>query len=165
MTRNEIQQILTNMNYRNGSYIKIGFIKDMTTVKGNKLGHKGYKWTEMTVRLGVNYKNTKFAKARMQVNSTESTQKTIWYKHTDCKYIVEHKDTGNEYLQVFTSPNKTKVQYSIDGHPMTRLQYDEYVNMKIAHKINQNNNEVCVMTIPLENIKQLGSYFTIKVEK
>ena len=165
MTRNDIQQILKNMNYRNGSYIKIGFGKEMTTKKGQALGHKIYKWTETTIRLGVNYKNTKYAKARAQAVTPGATQKTPWYKHTDCKYIVEHKDNGKEYLQVFASPNKAMVVYTIDGVVMTRAQYDEYVRMGVAHKISQSNEDVCVMTIPVENIGRLGRYWEIKSVK
>lgn len=165
MTKNDIQQILKNMNYKNGSYIKIGFVKEMTTVKGNKLGHKIYKYTEMTVRLGVNYKNTKYAQAKAQAVTPGIIQKAPWYKHTSCKYIVEHKDNGKEYLQVFASPNKATVAYTIDGVAITRDQYDEYVGMGLAHKISQNNEDVCVMTIPLDSIGRLGRYWEIKSVK
>lgn len=163
MTRNDIQQILKNMNYKNGSYIKIGYTKNMTTKKGELYGHTITKWTDMTVRIGINYKHTKFAIARIS-SGVQTQGRVMWYKHTDCKYIVEHKDNGKEYLQVFASPNKAKVSYAIDGQEISRAQYDEYVKMGIAHKISQSNDEICVMTIPIENIGRLGRYYELKLK-
>lgn len=157
MNKQQINNILSEMHYQNGSYIKIAYDKDMTTVQGKKHGHSVTKMTDMTVRLGINYGNTNFAKNRMK-NEANAPVREQWYKHTDNKYIVEHKTNGKEYLQVFASPNKAKSKYDIDGIQITKNEYEDYIQMGIAKKPSQNNGEICVMTIPIENIKKIGHY-------
>lgn len=156
MNKQQLNNILGKLNYQNGSYINIEYEKDMTTSRGKNYGHSITKMTDMTVRLGINYGNTQFAKNR-PIKTNEPVRE-IWYKHTDNKYIVEHKTNGKEYLQVFSSPNKAKSKYSIDGVGMTFEDYEEYIRMGVAKKPSQNNGEICVMTIPLESIKKIGNY-------
>ena len=162
MTRNDIQQILKNMNYRNGSYIKIGFHKNVATKRGQALGLNINKITEATIRLGINYKNTKFSKDRSTNQGSATSNRGIWYQHTSCRYIVAHKETGKEYLQVFTSPNKAKTYYTLDGVQISDEKYNEYVALGLAHKQSK-SEDVCVMTIPIENIGRLGRYYEIKI--
>ena len=158
MNKQQLIQILGNTKYQNGSYIKIGYEKDLTTQKGKSWGHKIAKYTAMTVRLGINYTNTEFAKARLKMRAEGAPIKETWYNRTDCKYVVEHKTNGKQYLQVFTSPNKSHSRYQIDGLFLNKDEYEQYVAMGVAQKQTPSKGEVCVMTIPLENIKEIGDY-------
>jgi hypothetical protein len=158
MNKQQIINTLKTMNYQNGSYIKIAYEKNVTTKAGEKMGHKVTKYTIMTVRLGINYSHTKFAQARAAQQVQTPSAREIWYKHTECKYIVEHKTNGKEYLQAFSSPNKATSWYEIDGIRLDKNEYAEYVGMGIALKQSPHNEEMCVMTIPVENIKEFGNY-------
>ena len=158
MKTNEIVQILKNQKYRNGSYIKAMWIKDLTTDQGKEYGIKAEKITSCTIRLGINYSHTKFAKSRSQIASNVP-KRSPWYKHTDIQYVVEHNTNGTQYLQCFTSPNKSKSRVEINGEIVTSDTYDMYVKMGLVQKQKPSSGECCVMTIPVENIRQLGDYY------
>ena len=159
MKTNDIVQILKNSKYKNGSYIQICWVKDLTTEKGKALGIDAKKITSGAVRLGINYKNTKFAKSRAMIAS-DAPRKPMWYKRTDIKYIVEHNTNGNQYLQCFTSPNKMKTSILINNNTITKEEYETYVKLGYTQK-QRHGEECCVMTIPVSNICQLGRYYEI----
>lgn len=159
METNDIVQILKNSKYKNGSYIQICWVKDLTTQKGKALGIDAKKITSGTVRLGINYANTKFAKSRAMIAS-DAPKRPMWYKRTDIKYIVEHNTNGNQYLQCFTSPNKMQSSIRINGNLITKEDYETYVMLGYVQK-QRPNEECCVMTIPVDNICQLGRYYKI----
>ena len=158
MNKQQLTTILTNMNYKNGSYIKLGYEKDITTKKGANLSYKITKYTTMTVRLGINYTHTQFAKARFSQRDENAPVKETWYSRTDCKYLVAHKTNGKEYLQAFVSPNKSYTTYCINGTVASKEEYMELAQLGYASKPSQSTSEMCVMTIQLDGVRRLGDY-------
>ena len=157
MNIQDFQQILKNMRDKHGSYIKMGWASDVSTEKAKRCGITIYKCVSTTVRLGINYSHTAYA-MRAAASQGDSAPRKPWYHHTAYKYVVEHNETGKQYVQAYCSPNKPKVTYVIDGKPCS---YDTLRELGWVKKQNQ-ASELCLMTIPIENIDELGRYISIK---
>ena len=152
MKINDIENIIENVKYRNGSYIKISWETDLGTAKAARIGVKVTKRVATTVRLGINYSNTAYAKQIRGEGESATTTRAPWYHHTDNKFIVEHNTNGKQYLQAFSSPNQPKVKFYMNGEECS---YEQMYEMGLAIKQTP-KAAMCVMTIPVENIRQLG---------
>ena len=123
-------EIINALNTKqNGQFFKIQYATD-AKVSAKHKNHKVVKVTTATARKGITYKNLKTVKARLQakVDNGEMTyDEMVNYKPTlswgawKSGYeglILEHK--GKDYLRLYTSPNKSKVRWFVDGVEMTK---------------------------------------------
>lgn len=157
---------------RNGQWFKLTWkTEPELNAKAKKDGHKVLKITTSTIRKGIKYSNTKAYKNKMlekalvanscydnyNYNEKELDLKNSlpwgqWKKGYE-KLIVEHtnkKDEYNQYLRIYTSPNKAKAQYFLNGNLVSK----EYLkSLDIVQNSYWNKTEVIdVMTINIDNV-------------
>lgn len=109
----------------NGTWFKMGFVSDVPMIaQAKRDGHVVLKCTETTVRKGVSYKNLKSVKARIETGEVldGSLKWGTWIPGHEGVFL-EHTDKSGQYkqyLRVYTSPNKPKVTYVVDGKVMKK---------------------------------------------
>ena len=157
---------------RNGQWFKITWkTEPELNAKAKKDGHKVLKITTSTIRKGIQYSNTKSYKNKMLEKAYEAgvcsnnysnfkqiendTTKLPWgqWKKGYEKLIVEHtnkKDEYNQYLRIYTSPNKAKTQYFLNGNLVSK---DYLKSLEIVQNSYWNKTEVTdTMTINIDNV-------------
>lgn len=154
MNKNDIIKFLNG--YKKGTYCKITYQStDLANAAAKKAGMVVSKTTQATCRIGINYANIASVKAKAEIAAPKVEFKPWWHhsKENDC--IAVHNVSGKEYLQIFASPNKSKVKYALNGIDTTKdwLLSAGYVN---ASKVNPSGDKPVVMLIPLDNIISLG---------
>ena len=129
MYTSEIINILNTKN--NGAYFKIQYATDARiSASAKKAGHSVVKITTATARKGITYKNLGAVQRRLEekvANGEMTKEEALNYKpHLSWgqwkkgfeNLLLEHK--GNDYLRLYTSPNKSKVRWMVDGVEMTK---------------------------------------------
>jgi hypothetical protein len=126
-----------NNNYANvkistlkaGAFFKMSYVSDVPlSAKGKKEGVYVFKRTIGTYRTGIAYKNTKKAKITFEAKGgkIEDNTKLPWghWKDDSCRIICHTNKIGEykEYIRVYDTPNKPKIQYYINSTPVTRAQ-------------------------------------------
>lgn len=160
MTINDITTILSKK--QNGAFIKVDYKSDVAlTAAAQKSGHTAFKVVTTTIRKGVNYANLKSTKEKLaKVDGSAEYAKVIkplsWGEYTKGHegLIIQHtpKSTGKltYYLRAYTSPNKPRSQYFLDGKAVTR----EYLQNSglVKDSYWTPNKSDGVMNIKVENI-------------
>ena len=167
LTYNQIMAAAANC--RNGSYIRVGYSKELKMLKDwQERGIRAYKLTETTVRLGVAYNKIAAVVARKAAEAdkpkVERANNWSWVIPNKVKY---NSNTGNTYLQVAT----------VNGGHNTHNQflvYDPHIGWTLFEKPEWELSEYYMMTdvksreprkgaapeiytITFDNIYKLGS--------
>ena len=167
LTYNQIMAAAANC--RNGSYIRVGYSKELKMLKDwQEKGIRAYKLTETTVRLGVAYNKIASVIARKAAEAgkpkVERANNWSWIVPNKVKY---NSNTGNTYLQVAT----------VNGGHNTHSQflvYDPHIGWVLFEKEEWETSEYYMMTdvksreprkgaapeiytITFDNIYKLGS--------
>ena len=157
------QMIIDRLNQKqNGAFFNVRTVSDIPMLAAAKrMGHTCYKETVMTVRKGISYKNMKAVKDKiaLKVANGEITQAEIdaldhklpWgaWKAGSEGLIIEHK--GQNYVRLYSSPNKAKVRYFLDGVEVT---YDALKNSGVVQPsyFNKSGEPMTAITLKAENI-------------
>ena len=167
LTYNQI--MATAANARNGSYVRVGYSKELkVTQEWFEKGIRAYKLTETTVRLGVAYNKIASVIARKAAEADKPKVERV----NNWKWIIPNKvkansNTGKTYLQVAT----------VNGGHNTHSQflvYDPHIGWVLFEKEEWEASEYYMMTdvksreprkgpapeiytITFDNIYKLGS--------
>ena len=147
--------MLKLMSIPAGRWMKVQYTTDVTlSAKGRKAGVVVLKKTLGTFRTGINYANTKAGKAKQLEGKNIETLPWGKYKEGTNGRIIEHtnsKGQYNLYARLYSSPNKPKSAYFINGRRVTKEELratgyvpDSYFNSK---------NEAGCFTINLNNLE------------
>lgn len=161
MFTNDVIAILNTKN--NGQFFKIQYATDAKlSAKGKNGNHRVIKVTTATARKGINYKNMKTVKARFEakIASGEMTREEAdnykmelpWgqWKAGYEGLVIEHK--GQDYIRLYTSPNKSKVTYYVDGVEKTKeeVMATGYV---IPSYFNKKNSDRDCYVVTMESVQ------------
>ena len=140
-------------SYKPGTFVKIGWEREISSAKAKKLGLNIMKKSEGIFRVDIAYDNLKAMQGVERNAGYES-----WFKHSSLhNAILENKkDESKKYLQVFTGANtKVKTQTLIAGEQKDIFNlYEEGLVTKSALP---NSNEVpLTFTLSLDNIVTFG---------
>ena len=153
MTKTEI---LNALNLRNkGAWFNTRIVSDIKLSAAAKAaGHTAQKVSKMTVRYGINYMNQKHVIAKAEIDDKCLTHKLPWgeWDEEHKGVLINHK--GSVYLRLYTSPNKNKTQYYLDGKEVT---YDELKNsgLVLASYFKSSGEKPDAMTINIQNIQAI----------
>ena len=137
MTYDKLVKFLST--YKKCSYVKILYKIDAGTEKA-KVNHcRVNKLVRMTIRIGLNYKQT---------------DDDMWFSPTDINGIVKSNyDENRLYLQAFLSPNKPKVKYLFNGRIERKSFLVDYGYLNTKQLLHSNGN---MFTINIDNIIKIG---------
>lgn len=144
-----------------GVFFKMSYVTEVTlSAAGRKAGIHVLKRVIGTFRVGISYKNTKKAIARAEAKGLkmEDVTKLPWgeWKDDSCRIICHTNKMKQykEYLRVYDTPNKPKVQYYIDSRPVTKEEL--HATGYVPESYFTNTNDSGCYTICLDNIEWLG---------
>lgn len=144
-----------------GQFFKMAYVSDVTlSALGRKAGVSVLKRVIGTYRIGVNYKHTKKAitKAAEKNIPIDTASKLPWgqWKDNSNRIICHTNKKGeyNEYLRVYDTPNKPKVQHYLNGKPISKE--DLRKTGFVPDSYFTSSNETGCMTIKADNIEWLG---------
>ena len=156
-------------NRRNGSYIRVGYSKELKMLKDwYEKGIRAYKLTETTVRIGVAYANIAAVKARKAAEANkpvvERANNWSWVIHNKVKY---NSNTGKTYLQVATvkGGHNTRNQFLVydPNQGWFVLEKEEwelseyYLMIDVKSREPRKGDAPDIYTITFDNIYKLGS--------
>lgn len=167
LSTNDIIREATNC--RNGSYIRVGYSKELKMLKGwAEKGIRVYKLTETTVRIGVAYGNIAAVKARKAAEADKPKVE----RANNWEWIIPNKvksnsNTGKTYLQVATvkGGHNTHNQFLVyDPHQgwfvleKPEWELSEYYMMTdVKSREPHKGDAPDIYTITFDNIYKLGS--------
>lgn len=160
----ETKNLLKKLNnYRPGTFVKVCWEKDISSANAKKNGITIMKHYEAIVRTGINYRNIKEVAINDNANKNSNNEhKSSWYKHSDIKGVVQHKEDENKkYLQVFPVKGKeikTKIVATVDENKLEKLYELGLITKAGLNKqySKLEENEVIVKTISFDNITKFG---------
>jgi hypothetical protein len=132
--------IETIKTIKNGTFTVLNYQSE--TVKG---GNNYLKVTTMVVRIGVEYKNTKYA---INKDTSGELKGKVWYLY---KYILEGKT--DYLLRVYPSNNphhRAKSKYYCNGKEITKEEYNKALNKKSS------SNPIPCFDVKIKNVISLG---------
>ena len=140
-------------SYKAGTFIKIGWEREIGSAKAKKLGLSVVKRSEGVFRIDIAYDNLK----AMQ-GVERNTEYESWFKHSSLHNAIleSKKDESKKYLQVFTGANtKVKTQTIIAGEQKDIFSlYEDGLVTKAA--LPNNNEAPLTFTLSLDNIITFG---------
>lgn len=110
-------------NKNKGQWFKCFWISDVPIkASAKKGGIVVNKLTEATVRYGIDYKNQKSVQAKMEAGY-ELKHDLPWgsWRPGLEGVLIDHTNKAGEqntYIRLYGSPNKSKVQYFLNGKPI-----------------------------------------------
>lgn len=145
-----------------GSWFKIRYTSDVTlTASAKRAGHTCYKTTTTTCRFGINYRNLASVKAKVADGTIPADHKFTlpwgqWLPGQEGKFLC-HTGKDNkykEYVRLYTSPNKPRCQYYLDGHPISK---EALMNTGLVVGSYWKNSDTVVecLTLNTANIEQI----------
>ena len=156
-------------NRRNGSYVRVGYSKELKMLKAwQEKGIRAYKLTETTVRLGVAYNKIAAVIARKAAEAgkpkVERANNWSWIIDNKIKF---NSNTGKTYLQVATvkGGHNTHSQFlvydpNIGWNLFEKEEWEisEYYMMTDVKSREPRKGDVPeIYTITVDNIYKLGS--------
>lgn len=148
MHLNQIQEVLNH--YKPGSFIKIGWERDISSARAKKQGITIIKKCEGIVRTGINYRNVKNA------TISENPEHESWFEHCNIRGLVQSKsDNSKKYLQLYPVKNnkiKQKISSNIEETNIEKLYELGYVTKSSLNK----SDKLIVITLGIENIVKFG---------
>lgn len=151
----ELNQILEKLDKKQkGSWFRLDYCKDLPiTAQAKKNGFVVLKYSRSTVRYGIDYKNLKSTKEKIEQGKilTNKLNWGSWIPGYEGKFI-EHK--GKYYLRIYSSPNKTKSSYFLNGRP---IKIEKLKEMNIVQKSywNSGKEPTDTLTICVNNIQEI----------
>lgn len=146
----------------NGAFIKVTYTSDIPVKAAyKKAGVTAYKETTMTVRKGIRYTAQKavmekqFEKLANGTATDISTSTPLSWGQWKKGYeglVIEHK--GVDYIRFYSSPNKAKSIYYLNGKEMT-LEELKNSGMILDSFFNKSTEKPLAMTIKAENIQKI----------
>ena len=153
--------LVSKLNQKNkGQWFKAMWVSDVP-VKAiyKKQGIVVNKMSIATVRYGINYDKMKSVQNKTINGEIERTHELPWGKWMEGKegIFIEHTNKNNEkniYLRLYNSPNKTKVQYFLNGKPIHKeeLKALGYVQDSVWNK---DGKEIDCFTLNVTNITDI----------
>ena len=146
----------------NGTWFKMGYVSDVPLlVSAQKAGHVVLKCTETTVRKGISYKNLKSVKTKIAEGYEYVGGALQWghWKEGLEGLVIEHTDKSGkykEYLRVYTSPNKPKVTYVMDGKVVSEQEVKDSGFVKPSYWNKKETPTEC-FTVNMANIQYIGN--------
>lgn len=150
----------------NGTWFTLTYMTEVPVKAAFKSNYNIVKYTQTTARKGVKYENlaTYKAKLRMVSNAKEYAQtvkdlELPWGHWKEGRFgtIIEHTNKAgvyNQYLRIYSTPNKPKIVYVVNGKPMAR---EDVKNLGVVQDGYWNkSNETGTMTLNIENIWKIG---------
>lgn len=159
--------IATCNNIKNGAFFSAHWATNCDkymTAEAARSGHTVTKEVTTVCRKGVRYthikkaRESKISKGQFVVNP-ETGEKEIlvetrsWAKDVIPNLIIEHTKTGKQYMVVYTATNQPKVQYYLDGQPISEKQLRDAGIMRNSYW--KESESPVVMTIPVESILEI----------
>lgn len=161
MNINMMTQTLKTIN--KGTWFKLSYTSDLPlTAKAKREGYVAYKRTNMTARYGIRYSNISAVKQKMMMKAME-TGTPVPEKHELSwgewvpgyeGILIEHKN--NKYLRIYTSPNKSKVEYYVNGQPITKAGLQTLGILQNSYWNKKDGEVPDCLTIKVENIDTIG---------
>lgn len=140
-------------NKRNGQFFKISWCTDVpVTAQAKKDGTVVLKYTHTTMRKGVSYKNLKTTKQKI-ADGKNITGQLAWGEwHPNFPgLIIQHK--GQDYVRLYTTPNKPKSTYFLNGKP---IEVDKLKTMGVVKASYFDKSEpVDCITIKVANVQDI----------
>ena len=153
------------MEQKKGANIKVEW---ETRVKPLKSAPKDILLTKYVVavgRLGLEYQNLKSTKTKILNGDIDPNNPLPWGKWTEgyFPYLIEHTPKGTTelkyYLRIYfgSLSISPKVQYYLNGEPVTRKELEELVEKKYFSKtLLESTNADSMVTVGIDNIKKLN---------
>lgn len=119
MTEKTIKVIREIGKKHNGTFFKVCIRSELPLSKDGKTeGVKVTKVCKMTVRKGINYNSQKSVQEKVANGKVLTGMLPFgkWMKGFE-GFLIEHN--GNEYVRLYSSPNKAVSEYFLDGKPIT----------------------------------------------
>lgn len=153
MNTNMILQTLKTIN--KGQWFKLSYVSDLPlTAQARRDGYVVYKRCSMTARYGIQYRNIAKVQERFE-DKADVKHELSWGQWVPGHEgtLIEHK--GAKYLRVYTSPNKSKNEYFVNGTAITK---EGLMVLGIIQKSywNRKGTVPDCMTIKVENIETIG---------
>lgn len=131
---------------RNGSWFLITWESDLPLVaSAKKAGVTGYKRVTAQCRKGINYTHIKSVQKKHGLEY--KAEQLPWgnWKEGREGLIIEHKN--NDYLRLYYGPNKSKVEYYLNGRKVTREElYNSGMVQKSYFKAKEKSECISVKT-------------------
>ena len=109
-----------------GQWFKAVWISDVPVkASAKRNGIVVNKMTYATVRYGIDYTNMKSTKTKIMNGELNPTHELPWGKWVENKegIFIEHTNKNgdkNIYLRLYSSPNKSRVKYFLNGKPIEK---------------------------------------------
>lgn len=163
ITKQDIAALLTDV--KGTTFAQVSYETEVKPAAANK--HRSIrKLTSASVQLFAGLKD--FAVYKRQVERSAGTEdfqvSDTWFAHTDCFSVVEHKQTGKQYLYaIFNSAHSS---FTIDGSYATREEVAALLTPSAAktllddsgevyNKTNDVTHNIICRTVALENVKAI----------
>ena len=153
MNTNFIINTLATKN--NGAFFRISYCTDLPlTASAKRTGITAIKLTVSTVRKGIAYDNMKSVQAKVE-QGKELTHILPWgsWKSGYKGLIIEHKE--KTYLRLYSSPNKSKSKYFLNGVEVTK---EQMKNANVVQNSYWNKPDTipdCI-TVNTANVQEIG---------
>lgn len=144
-------------NIRKGQWFTLRYTSDLPLLASAKRdGYVCYKSTTMTARYGISYANIAKVKDKVSTGELSLKHELSWgswkpgYEGT----LIEHKNQN--YLRVYLSPNKSKVEYFVNGEPITKEGLITLGIVQPSYFKKKTESQPDCLTIKVENIESIG---------
>lgn len=148
---------------RKGTWFKLAYTSDLPlTAKAKREGYVAYKRTQMTARYGISYMNMASTKRKMMLKAQQNDG--VYPEKHELSWgswvpghegiLIEHKN--NKYLRIYTSPNKSKVEYYVNGQPITKAGLMTLGIIQNSYWNKKGDEVPDCLTIKVENIDSIG---------
>ena len=148
--------IIAKLNSKQkGSWFRVSWISDVPiTAQAKRNGHTVLKFTKGTMRFGISYSNLKNVRDKVENGTKELKHELSWgqWKPGYSGILIEHK--GQDYVRLYTSPNKFHSDYFLDGKP---IDVEELKKLGIVQNSvwNKSDNPPDCLTIKCGNIQEI----------
>lgn len=151
------QQVLTALQGKQkGSFIRIGWEKEIASAKARAKGNSVIKRVESSVRWGVAYKNIAAVIKKREANATSGGVSAPcvpqWWEWKVKNVIKMHSTKGSQYFSCAVLPknNYTRVTYLLNGEAVSRefIQSSGLVNASEWNK----TEDLTVFDVALNNL-------------
>lgn len=163
----KLETLLKKLNSKkNGAWFKIEWTTDLNgklCAAAKREGHVVTKEVSTTVRKGIHYANMASVRERLISEGkflvdpkTGETHvipdKLSWGEWVDgSNILIKHKD--QYYVRLYTSPNKPRIQYFLDGIAITAKELKNKGLLQPAYW-NRDNVDEC-MTLKIDNVDKI----------
>lgn len=144
-------------NIRKGQWFILRYTSDLPlTAEAKRNGYVCYKSTTMTARYGIFYANLGKVKDKVAKGELPTKHELSWgswkpgYEGT----LIEHKNQN--YLRVYLSPNKSKVEYFINGQSISKEGLMTLGIIQPSYFKKKSDSQPDCLTIKVENIESIG---------